>query len=447
VKGLLAVIFWSVISAAFLGPGTVTTAAVAGVSFRYALLWALAFSTIACLLLQEAAARLTVVSGRDLGQAIRAQYPTGAGRLLASGLALAAIVVGCAAYEAGNLLGAVAGAGLSLETGPRTLTLVIGGVAACLLWIGTPALVARLLSLAVALMGVAFLVTAFLLRPPPGAVVAGTLAPGLPAGSGLVALGLLGTTVVPYNLFLGSGLARGQDLREARLGLAVAISLGGLISMGVLCVGAAVDGPFSFQALATLLAGRLGGWAGDLFAWGLFAAGFSSAVTAPLAAALTARGLLAREAERTGWGARGWRYRGVWGVVLASGLLFGVSGVHPVPAIVAAQALNGLLLPLAAVFLLGAVNDRRLMGEAVNGALSNSLMALVVAVSLLLGLLQLGRAGATLLGLPSPEGRWVLAAAAALTVLLAVPVGRWVARRRALGQEPASAGPLAGSRE
>ena len=68
------------------------------------------------------------------------------------------------------------------------------------------------------------------------------------------------------------------------------------------------------------------------------------------------------------------------------GIGFGLSGVRPVPAIILAQALNGILLPFAAVFLLLAVNDRGLMGEAgLNGTLANLAMSLVVLVALLLG--------------------------------------------------------------
>ena len=76
-KRLLDVLFWSVISAAFIGPGTVTTAASAGAGYGFALLWALGFSTVACLVLQEASARLTLASGSDLGQALRRRFAGG----------------------------------------------------------------------------------------------------------------------------------------------------------------------------------------------------------------------------------------------------------------------------------------------------------------------------------------------------------------------------------
>lgn len=437
-RRLVAVLLGSVLAAAFLGPGTVTTAAKAGAEHGYTLLWALVFSTLATLVLQEAAGRLTVTTGLDLAQALRKRAAGGAAAVLVLVVVLGAVVVGCAAYEAGNILGGVAGAeiataGLGQGWSRPVLTLLTGLVAAALLAAGSPRRVAMALAAFVALMGVAFLLTAVRLTPDAGALAAGALLPTLPSGAGLLALGLVGTTVVPYNLFLGSGVARGQTLGELRFGLAVAILLGGLISMGVLVVGAAVDGPFELAAVGEVLAARLGGWAGPLFAWGLFAAGLSSAVTAPLAAALTARGLFG---ER--WAAGTWRYRAVWGGVLLTGLAFGLSGVRPTPAIVLAQALNGVLLPLVAVFLLLAVNDRGLVGRrGLNGAFSNTAMAAVTVVALTLGLTQIGRALSAVTGRPLPGGGWLLAVTGLVTVAIALPVARRAARGRAGSTSPA----------
>ena len=173
------VLFWSILAAAFIGPGTVTTAATAGVRFGPALLWALVFSTAACFVLQEASARLRVVSGRSLGAAIRQQYPSGVSGALALALVLGAVVLGCAAYEAGNILGGVAGASLVLPLPPKLLTVLSVLLAAFLLWFNSPRRVAMGLGLLVATMGVAFLWTAILLRPDPGALLRGALVPWL----------------------------------------------------------------------------------------------------------------------------------------------------------------------------------------------------------------------------------------------------------------------------
>ncbi|MGH7546464.1 MAG: divalent metal cation transporter, partial [Gemmatimonadota bacterium] len=100
----------ALVAAAFIGPGTVTTATLAGAAFGYELLWALAFSTIATIALQEMAARLGVVGRSGVGEALRRRL-TGAARVFAVALVIGALVAGNAAYETGNLLGA----GLGLE--------------------------------------------------------------------------------------------------------------------------------------------------------------------------------------------------------------------------------------------------------------------------------------------------------------------------------------------
>lgn len=430
-KRLTSVLFWSVIAAAFIGPGTVTVAATAGAAHGYQLLWALLFSTVATLVLQEASARVTVVSGRNLGQAIRERYRGGAFGVWVVLLVLGAIVLGNAAYEAGNILGAVAGVTLVSSASPAALTLGIGVVAGAVLWLGSPRVVAHLLSLVVAFMGVVFVAAAVGLAPPLDALLRGSVVPAAPTGGGLLVLGLVGTTVVPYNLFLGSGIAAGQTLRELRFGLAVAVLLGGLISMAVLVVGAAVQGPFSFEALAAALTQRHGEWAGAMFAGGLFAAGASSAITAPLAAAITARSLLAGDDDAPArWHSRGWRYRAVWLGVLAVGIGFGLAEVRPVPAIILAQALNGVVLPFAALFLLLVVNDRALLGDGVNGPVANLATVIVVAVTVVLGTSGVLRAGASAAGLVPPGENLLLGVSAVVLVLLSVPIARGIRRAR-----------------
>ena len=423
-KRLASILLWSVIAAAFIGPGTVTTAASAGATYGLSLLWALLFSTAACLVLQEASARLTIVSGRNLGQALRDQYRAGPQKGAVLLLVLGAIVAGCAAYEAGNILGGVSGAVMVTGWPAHLLTLVSGVIAGALLWRSPPQTVARSLSLVVAIMGLAFLCTAVLQRPPLGEIVRASLVPSSPRGSGLLILGLVGTTVVPYNLFLGSGIAAGQELRDLRLGLMVAVGLGGLISMAVLVTGTAVEGSFSFLSLSEVLSLELGSWAANLFALGLLGAGLSSAITAPLAAAVTARSLLQEGGEDDRWSPTDWRYRSVWIGVLMIGLGFGLSGVRPVPAIILAQALNGFLLPLVSVFLFLAVNDRRLMGEAVNGRLANVATLGVVWVAMLLGVTAVSRAVSSAFDLPPLGGFWLVVVSSFVMLLLVVPAYR-----------------------
>lgn len=455
-KRLVSILLGSVLVAAFLGPGTVTTAASAGSRHGTALLWALVFSTLACLVLQEAAGRLTITSGLDLGQAIRMRFggsPTGAAVVP---LVLGSIVLGCAAYEGGNILGGVAGVRLVIDRPASWLTAAVVGIAASVLALETTQGISRALGGAVGVMGVAFLVTAVRLEPDPLALASGSLLPHLPRGSSLLALALVGTTVVPYNLFLGSRIARGLSLAHLRLGLAVAILLGGLISMGVLVTGTAVPAPFTFEGLAEALRVRLGSWAPPCFALGLFAAGLSSAITAPLAAAIAARSLLGGshdapdrhggEPSRTGR-AGTWRDRAVWIAVLGAGAILGLAGVKPIPAILLAQALNGVLLPCVAVFLLIVVNDASLVGrEGRNGALSNTAMALVVAVTIGLGTRNVLGAATEAIGGTPPRATLLGIVSAALLVGVSWPVAKLVREGRGSPPRgPARKGTRAGS--
>jgi Mn2+/Fe2+ NRAMP family transporter len=170
-----------------------------------------------------------------------------------------------------------------------------------------------------------------------------------------------------------------------RWGLAVAVGGGGLISLGVLVVGSAVGGGLEYERLAAVLSDRLGSAAAWSLAVGLFGAGLTSAVTAPLAAAITCRTLLSRP-DGADWSERSFRYRTVWFGVLVIGVGFGVAEVRPIPAIILAQAFNGLVLPLVAVFLWLTMNDRALLGDAANRRWQNVAMGLVVAVCIVLGL-------------------------------------------------------------
>lgn len=427
-RRLAAVVLWSVIAAAFIGPGTVTSCASAGASFGLSLLWALTFSTLACLALQEAAARVTVTSGLTLGQALRQSFVGRVSGNAVTALVLGAVILGCAAYQAGNILGAVAGAALLVDAPGSGMALVVGAAAALVLGVGRLRGAVRVLSALVAVMGVAFLLTAGLLRPHLAELLRGALIPEVPTGGELLVLALVGTTVVPYNLFLGSGLAGGQRLGEVRFGLAVSVGLGGLVSMAIVVVGAAVAGEFSYQALADLLGRRLGGGARTLFAVGLFAAGFTSAITAPLAAALTARSLFG---SGDGWGEGQVRFRAVWAGVLAVGVGFGVGGVPPVPAIVAAQAFNGVLLPLVAAFLMVVVNDPQVVGEGGrNGVVANVVMGLATAVAVLLGVTGIVRAASWVFSRPAPSPPLIAAVSLVAMIGVGLAVARAVAIRR-----------------
>jgi Mn2+/Fe2+ NRAMP family transporter len=383
----------AMVAAAFIGPGTVTTATLAGARYGYTLLWAVLFSVIATYVLQEMSARLGIGARLGLGEAIRQKVPQGLARVASAVLVLGAILIGNAAYEAGNITGAVLGfiplfdfTGLIVNP----LVFVIGFLAFALLFSGKYKLIERSLIIMVSVMGFVFLVAAFFAHPDPSAILKGLLVPSVPKGGLVMVLGLIGTTVVPYNLFLHSSVVRerwksSDNMDAARYDTLISIVLGGVITAAIV-ISAAVA--FAGQGemldatdLSAPLKPFLGVWAKVFIAFGFLAAGLSSSITAPLAAAYATCGVM-------GWPSdlKNMRFRLIWAGVLVVGIFFASLGFKPLTVILFAQVANGVLLPVIAGFLLWIMNDQGLMGAFTNSGPKNILGFLVVSLTLMLGL-------------------------------------------------------------
>jgi manganese transport protein len=381
----------TLVAAAFIGPGTVTVCSLAGATSGFELLWALLFSTLATLFLQEMSARLGLISRSGLGEALRTSLNAPFLRISAAALVLSAIVVGNAAYEGGNLSGAALGLGELLpQVSQSWRASAIGLAAFTLLLTGSVKLVERVLIWMVVAMSVLFAATAILLQPPPGPMLKGLFIPSFDNQHLMLVVGLIGTTVVPYNLFLHASTVqhkwkRAEDLKGLRMENAVSILLGGLISMCIIVSSAVAfegqpKGLATAADMAVQLEPLLGPWARYAFAGGFFAAGLTSALTAPLAAAYAARGIL-------GW-RHSWtepRFRAVWMGVLACGIGVSASGIRPVEVIRFAQVANGLLLPVIAGFLLTVMNRPELLGRHVNKPWQNAVGIVVVLCTIAIG--------------------------------------------------------------
>lgn len=405
-SNLLNILFWSVISAAFIGPGTLATATAAGAGYQLQLLWTLGFAVAACLVFQEMAARMTIATGKDLNELIAT---LGRGWLLTMGLS---VILGCAAYEAGNILGAVSGIQLLVAADQRLLTLFLGILAFLALYFNSISHLSRILGFLVAIMGLVFIGVACQTSFSFNELMKGMFIPEVPAGSEWIILGLVGTTVVPYNLFLGSGISKGQSIGSMRLGLAVSVIFGGLISMAILISGMNLSRFDDFYAFAVALGDLMGPWAKYLLGIGLFAAGFTSMVTAPLAAGLIAKGLFRFGAA----------FRVTWIGVLCVGVFFGVLAYKPLPVIIAAQALNGFILPVLAVLLLLYANDRKLLGNLVNGFSFNCVSLVLLNVLILIGINNIYKALSEPLAYPVSTAtiRYLYMELVALPVMAAV---------------------------
>ncbi|MEX1050093.1 MAG: Nramp family divalent metal transporter, partial [Gemmatimonadales bacterium] len=352
-----------------------------------ALLWCVAFATVATIVLQEMAARLGIVTGAGIGAGLsRAGGKAGKGL---AWLAVVSVLVGVVAYEAGNLTGAGLGLGAAAGVQPKYVVLVSAVLAGLLLWSGRYRLIERVLVVCVAIMGLVFFATALMVLPSVPGLLRGLTIPSLPDGATLTALGLVGTTIVPYNLFLHAAAVNerfsGQaDLQAVRRDLYWSVALGGVITAAiVVTAAAALDGAAVRSAgdMAGQLEPLLGPWASRAFTLGLAAAGLSSAITAPLAAAYALLDLLGRGRATTHVVARA-----TFLTALAVGAAIAYVGTRPVPLILAAQALNGLMLPLVAAALLVAMNSRTLLGDAVNGGWRNMAGVAVVLLCAALGI-------------------------------------------------------------
>lgn len=400
------------VTAAFIGPGTVTTASKAGASFGFTLVWTLVFSTLAAIVLQEMSARLGLVTRQGLGEAVRGTFGNPLLRMLACFLIVAAIAFGNAAYQTGNITGAVIGLEELTNWRPaltllaasdpaeslqlRIWPLLLGGAAGLLLASGAHQLIERVLVFLVVLMGVVFTVTAVMVRPEIVEILKGAFVPTVPDGALLTVIGLIGTTVVPYNLFLHASWVQNkwpksqnmeESLGEMRLDNALSIGLGGLVTLAIMSTAAAAffstgKGIESAAQMAEQLEPLLGSAAKWFFAIGLCAAGLTSSITAPLAAAYATAGALGWTVEL-----KSWKFRTVWLIVLIAGtLLAALLGKSPTQTILIAQVANGLLLPLVAVFLLIAANRPSVMGKFSNGWFANLIGVGVVVIAAGLGI-------------------------------------------------------------
>ncbi|GJL90429.1 Nramp family divalent metal transporter [Hyphococcus sp.] len=387
-------------AAAFIGPGTVTTATLAGAGYGYALIWALAFATLAAIILQEMSARLGVVSRLGLGEAVMRQFShSPILRWMAAALIVSALFIGNAAYEGGNIAGAALGmeAGLPGAASRAVLSAGIAILAGGILLFGGYRIIEKILITAVLVMSIAFAAALIIIGPDWRALFAGAFIPKIPLGALPIVLGLIGTTIVPYNLFLHAATARkrwasAESLGEARLDARVSIGAGGIVSILVLATAAASLFGSGLEVtnagdMARQLEPAFGVGATYLLAIGLFAAGLSSAITAPLATGYVAAELFGFESEPTSP-----KFRLVAGSVLLIGAIVAMTGARPIEIILFAQIANGALLPVVAIFLLYAANSKKLLGAYANSALANIAGIVVTLIAAGLGLRGILRA-------------------------------------------------------
>ncbi|MEM8510564.1 MAG: Nramp family divalent metal transporter [Bacteroidota bacterium] len=377
------------VAAAFIGPGTVTACTIAGVGFGYALLWAMLLSVGATIFLQEMAARVGLVTHKGLPEAIRVSLPYVWLRNGIIAIVLLAILLGNAAYEGGNIGGAVLG--MEAVFGNKYMAWfpwIIGAIAFGILWIGSYSSLEKVFFGLIFLMSISFIATAVLTRPDLIAVLKGLFVPQLPEQGWLTVLALVGTTIVPYNLFLHASLVQEKwrgagDLKKARIDTVLAVGLGGLVSMCIIIAAKAIPARevTGLMDLAMGLEPLMGKASKVFLGIGLFAAGITSSITAPLAAAYVANSSFNWNASQ-----KDMRFRAVWMVVLFLGVGSLSLNFSPIEIIKFAQIANGILLPVMAILLVWITQNNRIMGLYKNSWSRNLIGLFIILLSLVLGI-------------------------------------------------------------
>ena len=291
------------VSVGYMDPGNWATDLQGGSKFGYSLIWVLLMSNLMALLLQGLSARLGIVRGRDLAQANREAYPKFLNFIL---YILAEIAI--AAADLAEVLGMAIG--IYLLTGLP----IIWGV--CITVLDTFLLLylqklgmRKMEAFIIAIVAVAFLIQIILAEPDIGEIATG-LVPTLPNSEALyIAIGIIGATVMPHNLYLHSALVQSRKIEKTDVGIkqaikfnrvdsAIALNIAFLVNAAILILAATVFFKTGNSDVARiedahqLLPGFLGNLAPILFAVALIAAGQSSTVTGTLAGQIVMEGYL-----------------------------------------------------------------------------------------------------------------------------------------------------------
>lgn len=362
------------VSVGYMDPGNWATDLAGGSQYGYTLLWVLLMSNLMALLLQSLSARLGIVRGRDLAQANRETYPPGVNFVL---YILAEIAI--AATDLAEVLGMAIGiqllTGLPLQWGV-SITVFDTFLLLVLQKYGIRKMEAFIIML-VAIVGISFLVELIMAKPVMSEVITGFV-PRIPDNTALyIAIGIIGATVMPHNLYLHSALVQTRKIRQDEAGIrqalklnfidsAIALNLAFFVNAAILILAAAVffkSGKTSvaeIQDAHQLLEGLLSNkWAPILFAVALIAAGQSSTVTGTLAGQIVMEGYLKLRINP-------WLRRLLTRLlaIVPALLVIQIAGVDKVgDLLVFSQVLLSLQLGFAVIPLIHFVSDKKTMGK------------------------------------------------------------------------------------
>jgi Mn2+/Fe2+ NRAMP family transporter len=380
----------------FLEVGSVATAAQAGASFRYALLWSIVLGTICLIFLVEMTGRLAAVSKHAVADAVRERlgFPFAVIPRVAE-IIVNVMVVGAEIGGVSLALKFITGIEVRVWAIPVTLLIWLT------IWAGTLDFIEDATSI-LGLVAIAFVVAAVKMHPDVHGVLRGFI-PSAPqhdaAHYWYIAVGILGATVSPYMFhFYGSGAIEdkwGEDsLGANRITAVLGMSFGAVMSMAVLVCAALVLAPRNievarYEQAALVLIPALGRWGLPLFAATLGVCCFGAAMEVSLATAYML-------SQTLGWN---WgenkkpdkeaRFAMTYVIMLLLGGSLLLTGIDPLKLTMYAMALTALILPLIALPFIILLNDKTYMHEHTNGPIGNTVVIVTIVMASIVALVTI----------------------------------------------------------
>lgn len=377
----------AMVTASFIGPGTVTTCTRAGASFGYSLLWTVLFAIISTIILQEMAAKLGVITQEGLGEAIVKNFENPILKTLSIILVGGSVSLGGMAYISGDLTGSAMGLSTIIGIDSSIIGPLIGLFVLALVWKGSFKILEKVLMILVSVMAVIFITTMIMAKPDFTEVVKG-FSFNIPKGGIFMVISLIGTTIVPYNFFIHAASAKKHwshpsQLELSKWDLYLSITLGGFITAAILITsGTLMRGvPVTSAAdLSIQLEPLLGSFSKYFLSMGLFCAGLSAAISTPLGVSYTLAGLLGWKYDTSDK-----RFKMTNLIVVLVGIIVSGTGFNPLSLILVAQVLNGIILPVIVVYLVLVTSNNKFLGKYVNSSTQKVLGWVVAIISILLG--------------------------------------------------------------
>jgi manganese transport protein len=371
-----------VASVAYIDPGNFATNIAGGAKYGYTLVWVIVASNLMAMLIQTLSAKLGIATGRNLPEVCREQFS----HRTSIGLWLQAEAIAMAT-DLAEFLGAAIGFHLLFGIGLFPAALITGATTFAILGLqrwGFRTFEAVIIGF-VGVISVCYIIELWYAHPPLGTVARHAVTPQFAGGdSVLLAVGILGATVMPHVIYLHSALMQRrivpQNDREAkrlfrftRVDVGIAMSLAGLINMSMLVVAAAVfyksglHDVDSLEGAHRTLEPLLGSASASLFALALIASGLSSATVGTLAGQIVMQGFIRRRIPIFVRRA----------VTMLPALIVIAIGLDPSRTLVISQVVLSFGIPFALIPLVIFTSRRRIMGSLVNKRVTTAVAAVV----------------------------------------------------------------------